>query len=81
MFIQNLPCIPVNGDVHPIMLLAFNNRTRKAVAFVGTYPYDLRDASHGEHALIVIHGFDECSRLYSAYVPLLDNKAAKSYGR
>jgi hypothetical protein len=63
------------------MLLAFNNRTRKAVAFVGTYPYDLRDASHGEHALIVIHGFDECSRLYSAYAPLLDNKAAKSYGR
>ncbi len=63
------------------MLLAFNNHTKKAVAFVGTYPYDLRDASHGEHALIVVHGFDECSRLYSAYAPLLDNKAAKSHGQ
>jgi len=63
------------------MLLAFNNRTKKAVAFVGTYPYDLRDAAHGEHALIVIHGFDECSRLYRAYAPLLDNKAAKSHGQ
>ena len=63
------------------MLLAFNNRTKKAVAFVGTYPYDLRDAAHGEHALIVVHGFDECSRLYSAYAPLLDNKAVKSHGQ
>lgn len=63
------------------MLFAFNNRMKKAVAFVGTYPYDLRDASHGEHALIVVHGFDECSRLYSAYAPLLDNKVAKSHGK
>lgn len=63
------------------MLLAFNNHTKKAVAFIGTYPYDLRDASHGEHALIVVHGFDECSRLYSAYAPLLDNKATKSHGQ
>ncbi|MBE0540409.1 MAG: hypothetical protein IH623_03400 [Verrucomicrobia bacterium] len=63
------------------MLLAFNNHTKKAVAFIGTYPYDLRDASHGEHTLIVVHGFDECSRLYSAYAPLLDNKAAKSHGQ
>lgn len=61
------------------LLLAFNNRTKKAVAFVGTYPYDLRDASRGEHALIVIHGFDECSRLYTAYAPLLENTHA--YGR
>lgn len=63
------------------MLLAFNNRTKRAVAFIGTYPYDLRDAAHGEHALIVVHGFDECSRLYRAYAPLLDNKAAKSHGQ
>lgn len=60
-------------------LLAFNNRTRKAVAFVGTYPYDLRDAAQGEHLLVVIHGFDECSRLYSAYAPLLEN--TRAYGR
>ncbi len=61
------------------LLLAFNNRTKKAVAFVGTYPYDLRDASQGEHALIVIHGFDECSRIYSAYASLLEN--TRAYGR
>ncbi|ODU24296.1 MAG: hypothetical protein ABS95_02020 [Verrucomicrobia bacterium SCN 57-15] len=61
------------------LLFAFNNRTKKAVAFVGTYPYDMRDAAQGEHALIVIHGFDECSRLYSAYAPLLEN--ARAYGR
>jgi hypothetical protein len=61
------------------LLLAFNNRTKKAVAFVGTYPYDLQDASQGEHALVVIHGFDECSRLYSAYAPLLEN--TRAYGR
>jgi hypothetical protein len=60
-------------------LLAFNNRTKKAVAFVGTYPYDLRDASQGEHALVVIHGFDECSRVYSAYASLLEN--TRAYGR
>lgn len=61
------------------LLFAFNNRTKKAVAFVGTYPYDLRDAAQGEHALVVIHGFDECSRLYSAYAPLLEN--TRAYGR
>lgn len=61
------------------LLLAFNNRTKKAVAFVGTYPYDLQDAAQGEHALIVIHGFDECSRLYSAYAPLLET--TRTYGR
>lgn len=60
-------------------LLAFNNRTKKAVAFVGTYPFDLRDAAQGEHVLVVIHGFDECSRLYSAYAPLLEN--TRAYGR
>ena len=63
------------------MLLAFNNRTRKAVAFIGTYPYDLRDAARGEHALMVVRGFDECSRIYSAYAPLLDNTKRNGYGR
>lgn len=61
------------------LLLAFNNRTKQAIAFVGTYPYDLRDAAQGEHALLVIHGFDECSRLYSTYAPLLEN--TRAYGR
>ncbi len=61
------------------LLLAFNNRTKKAVAFVGTYPYDLQDAAQGEHVLVVIHGFDECSRLYSAYAPLFEN--TRAYGR
>ncbi len=60
-------------------LLAFNNHTKKAVAFVGTYPYDLQDAAQGEHALIVIRGFDECSRIYSAYASLLVN--TRAYGQ
>lgn len=74
----------VRQSVMPIrtqMLLAFNNRTRKAVAFIGTYPYDLQDAARGEHALIVVHGFDECSQFYSAYAPLLENTTRKGYGR
>ena len=61
------------------LLVAFNNRTKKAVAFVGTYPYDLRDAAQGEHALIVIHGFEECSRIYGAYAPLLET--TRAYGQ
>lgn len=60
-------------------LLAFNNHTKQAVAFVGTYPYDLQEAARGEHTLIVIRGFDECSRLYRAYAPLLEN--TRTYGR
>jgi hypothetical protein len=60
-------------------LLAFNNQTRKAVAFVGTYPYDLQESAQGEHTLIVIRGFEECSRLYRAYGPLLENN--RTYGR
>jgi hypothetical protein len=51
------------------------------VAFVGTYPCDQQDSSRGEHTLIVIHGFDQCSQLYSAYEPLLKNSTRKSYAR
>ncbi len=61
------------------VLMAFNNRTGQAVAFVGTYPCDQQDSSRGEHTLIVIHGFDQCSQLYSAYEPLLKNSTRKSY--
>ncbi len=69
--------MPIRSQV----LLAFNNRTRKAVAFVGTYPYDQQDSARGEHALVIIRGFDQCSRLYSAYAPLLKGSTRKGYGR
>ena len=69
--------MPIRSQV----LLAFNNRTRKAVAFVGTYPYDQQDSARGEHVLVIIRGFDQCSQLYSAYAPLLKGSTRKGYGR
>jgi hypothetical protein len=69
--------MPIRSQV----LFAFNNRAKTAVAFIGTYPYDLRDSDRGEHALVVIHGFDQCSQLYSAYAPLLKSSTLKGYGR
>jgi hypothetical protein len=69
--------MPIRSQV----LFAFNNRAKTAVAFIGTYPYDLRDSARGEHALVVIHGFDQCSQLYSAYAPLLKSSTLKGYGR
>jgi hypothetical protein len=69
--------MPIRSQV----LFAFNNRAKTAVAFIGTYPYDLQDSARGEHALVVIHGFDQCSQLYNAYAPLLKSSTLKGYGR
>lgn len=63
------------------MLLAFNHHSQKAVAFIGTYPYDLRDAATGEHALIVARGYDECRQIYRTCAPLLNHSATQTYGR
>jgi hypothetical protein len=69
--------MPIRSQV----LFAFNNRAKTALAFIGTYPYDLQDSARGEHALVVLHGYDQCSHLYSAYAPLLTNSTRKGYGR
>ena len=69
--------MPIRSQV----LFAFNHGARKALAFIGTYPYDLQDSARGEHALVVLHGYDQCSQLYSAYAPLLKSSTRKSYGR
>ena len=55
------------------VLLAFNNQTKRAVAFIGTYPFDVQDASNSEHTLIVLRDYNECSQLYGYYAKLLSN--------
>jgi len=55
------------------VLLAFNNQTKRAVAFIGTYPFDVQDASSSEHALMVLRDYNECSRLYGCYAKLLSS--------
>jgi hypothetical protein len=55
------------------VLLAFNNQTKRAVAFIGTYPFDVQDASSSEHALMVLRDYNECSRLYGCYTKLLSS--------
>ena len=62
-------------------LFAFNNGAHKALACIGTYPYDLQDSARGEHAPVVLHGYDQCSQLDSVYAPLLTNSTRKGYGR
>ena len=69
--------MPIRSQV----LFAFNHGAKKALAFIGTYPYDLQDSARGEHALVVLHGYDQCRQLYSAYAPLLESSTRKSYGR
>jgi hypothetical protein len=55
------------------VLLAFNNKTKRAVAFIGTYPFDVQDASSNEHALMVLRDYNECSQLYGYYAKLLSS--------
>ena len=69
--------MPIRSQV----LFAFNNGVHKALACIGTYPYDLQESARGEHALVVLHGYDQCSQLYSVYAPLLTNSTRKGYGR
>jgi hypothetical protein len=49
------------------VLLAFNNQTKRAIAVVGTCPYDLQEAESSEHLLVVIHDYNECSDLFGYY--------------
>lgn len=51
-------------------LIALNRETRSAVAFVGTFPFDVKNASRGEHMLMVLHDYPACERLYEAYCRL-----------
>lgn len=62
--------IPVRTQV----LLAFNNQTRQAIAFLGTYPFDVQDASESEHSLVVIRDFEQCSEIYRQYATFLSQR-------
>jgi hypothetical protein len=52
-------------------LLAFNTRTKQAIAFIGTYPFDIQEASRGENLTLLIRGYDQCLNLYTLYDKLL----------
>ena len=59
--------LPVNTQV----LLAFNNRTRQAIGFIGSYPFDVTEADNSESSLVVIRDYDTCASIYASYNGLI----------
>ena len=59
--------LPLNSQV----LLAFNNSTRQAIGFIGTYPFDVTEADNSESSLVVIRDYDTCASIYATYNALI----------
>jgi len=55
-------------------LIAINTTTQTGMALVGTYPYDVADASQGEHTTVYIRDYKECVKLYNFYNKLFPAK-------
>jgi hypothetical protein len=55
-------------------LIAVNTTTQTGMALVGTYPYDIADASQGEHTTVYIRDYKECVKLYNFYNKLFPAK-------
>jgi hypothetical protein len=61
---------PIRSQV----LIAVNTTTQRAMALVGTYPYDVNDASKGEHLTVWIRNYDDCVEMYNAFNKLFRGK-------
>jgi hypothetical protein len=61
---------PIRSQV----LIAVNTTTRRGMALVGTYPYDVNDASKGEHLTVWIRNYDDCVQMYNAFNKLFHDK-------
>lgn len=57
--------------VHSQVLLAFNNQTKQALCFIGTFPYDTTEAEASENMLILIRDYQQCSDIYNYYIQYL----------
>ena len=54
-----------NCIIRSQILVAINTTSKKAVALIGTYPYDNQDASRGEHYTVCIRNYNDCVYLYN----------------
>ena len=57
---------PVRSQV----LIAVNTSTKQGMALAGTYPFDVNDASRGEHFTVWVRNYDDCVQMYNTYYKL-----------
>jgi hypothetical protein len=56
------------------VLIAVNTTSHKGMALVGTYPYDVADASQGEHFTVYVRDYNECVQLYNRFNKLFPSR-------
>ena len=65
--------IPARLPVLSQVLIAVNSRTKQGLALVGTYPFDVQDASKSEHLTVCLQDYNDCVSLYNTYDKLVSS--------
>ena len=63
---------PINTQV----LVAFNDQTKEAVCYIGTFPFDLNTSEHSEYVVFEIRDYLKCKQIYQTYSKLLPAQPA-----
>jgi hypothetical protein len=61
---------PIRSQV----LIVVNTSTQRGMALFGTYPFDVNDASKGEHFTVCIRNYSDCVQLYDTFNKLFPGR-------